>query len=366
LAIRYSICILCISLFMSILCLARGQDFPVGSSETISTFAGFQFYSRTLKGKEEEKVQQWVLPVSLAGRIGENLKFRVYQTMSHAQIEDGPSLSGLGNTKIRGSYVLLENALVTYLGLSIPVASVEPTTETVPLSNLLYTDVLNFGVNRLTEGFDLDLGFAFAQPFGKLSFGLGMGYLIRGSYDRLSQGGTYNPGNPISLSAGINSFSRLVNLGFKVIYVHYGDDKIEAGDSFENSDSLSFRISIKPRFKPIAIRLLLADTMKFGDDDLDEETTINNFFKNRLSGGLFLAYPLLGDTITLKAQAVVKMLLDDSGTNAKSASFGGGFRILLTDNLKLDFSTNIINGDMEAGETNISGFDLSAMVGYGF
>ena len=44
LAIKPSVCILCISLFMSILCLARGQDLSVGASETISTFAGFRFH----------------------------------------------------------------------------------------------------------------------------------------------------------------------------------------------------------------------------------------------------------------------------------------------------------------------------------
>ena len=48
------------------------------------------------------------------------------------------------------------------------------------------------------------------------------------------------------------------------------------------------------------------------------------------------------------------------------ASFGGGVRILLTDDLKIDFSTSFINGDMDAGETTLSGFDLGLMVGYDF
>ncbi|MFC1712277.1 hypothetical protein ACFL6S_01345 [Candidatus Poribacteria bacterium] len=355
---------------MSILCFSSGGELLDESPRTISAFAGVRFQSRELEGESQsETVQQWTLPLFLAGRIGENLQFRIYQTAFDAKLEDGPNLRGLENTKIQGSYVLLRNTLVTYLGLSVPVDSIEPIPETVHLSNILYREVLDFSVNRVTAGLDLDMGFAFAQPVGRLSLGFGMGYLMRGSYDRLSQEGTlidYNPGDPLSISVGLNSFSRMSSWGGRIIYIHYGDDEIDTEDSFENSDAISLRISAKARPGPITIRLFLGDTLKIEDDSLGEGVVISNFFRNRLSGGLALAYPLLAETIILNGQVGGKAFLDDDGINAKMLSFGGGFRILLTDNLKFDFSARLINGDMDDGRKDVSGYDLGAAVGYGF
>jgi len=370
LRIRASICTLNMFLLISILCFPSNGELLDESPRTVSAVAGFRFQSRELAGENQsETIQQWTLPLFLAGRIGESLRFRIYQTAFDAKLEDGPSLRGLENTKIQCSYALLENTLIAYLGLSVPVDSIKPIPETVHLSNILYREILDFSVNRVTAGLDLDMGFAFVQPIGSLSLGFGMGYLIRGSYDRLSQEGTlidYNPGDPLSISAALNSFSRTFSWGFRTVYIHYGDDEIGAEDRFENSDAISFRISAKAKPGPLTLRLFLGDTVKFEDDSLDEGATISNFFRNRVSGGLSLAYPLLADTIVLNGQLGGKAFLDDDGINAKMLYFGGGFRILLTDNLKLDFSAKLIGGDMDTGEKTISGFDLGAAVGYGF
>jgi len=370
LRIRANICILNIFFLASILCPSSYGELLDESPRTISTSAGFRFQSRALEGENQsETVRQWTLPLFLAGRIGENLQFRIYQTAFDAKLEDGSNLRALENTKIQGSYVLLENTLVTYLGLSVPVNSIEPIPENAHLSNILYREVLDFSINRVTAGLDLDMGFAFVQPVGRLSLGFGMGYLIRGSYDRLSQEGTltdYNPGNPLSISAGLNSFSKMFSWGGRIIYIHYGDDEIDAENSFENSDAISFRISAKARPGPFTVGLFLGDTVKIESDNLNEGVVISNFFRNRVSGGLALAYPLLAEIIILNGQVEGKAFLDDDGISAKMLLFGGGFRILLTDNLKVDFSARLINGDMDAGRKDVSGFDLGAAVGYGF
>ena len=254
-----------LSIFAS--CLAREVDLLSETPEPFSAFTGFSFHSRVLEGQEKETVQQWVLPILMAARVAEDLQIRAYQTLSGAQLENGPDLNGLENTRIRCSYNLLEDALVTYVGLSVPVNSAELEKEEVYLSDLLYREVLDFGVNRITEGLDLDFGFAFTQPLGNMSLGLGMGYLLRSSYERLAQEGKYNPGNRLSLLTGLSSSIKAIDADIvgRFLYIYYGDDKIEAKDDFKNSDAISFLVFSKLCLKSFILRLSLEETARLAN-----------------------------------------------------------------------------------------------------
>ena len=366
--IRIISCTLWICLIIPALCFAQvaGLSDP---PETISTFIGGRLYSRTLKiNGTEEKISQWVSPFFVSGQVTEDLKVRIYQTVSTAKLEGGASISGLESTRIRGSYSLFDNAVITYLGVSLPIVRSDPEPDTVHLSSLLYSQELQFGVSRLTEGFDLDMGFAFAHPFGKLSLGFGAGYVLKGGYDRLSNTGgivDYSPGNALSLTTGLHYISDLASLRGRILYIHYGDDTVE-DDVFKSGDEISFIISAVFRLKPIILTLFLADTIKGENDDLQEQLPVSNLFTNRLNGGISLAYPLLNDTLILKTQASLKRFSDDDDVNAQVATFSGGFRLVITDDLTLDVSGGLITGDTDAGETDISGFNAGLIVNYGF
>jgi len=338
--------------------------------ETISTFIGGRLYSRTLKADgEEEKISQWVSPFFVSGQITEDLKVRIYQTVSTAKLKDGASISGLESTRIRGAYSLFDNALITYLGLSLPVVRSEPELDTVHLSSLLYNQELQFGVSRLTAGFDLDMGFAYAHPFGRLSLGFGAGYVLKGGYDRLSNTGDtvdYSPGNALSLTTGLHYISDLASLRGRILYIRYGDDTIDEDNVFKSGGEISFITSAMFRLKPIILTLFLADTIKGENDDLQEQLPVSNLFTNRLNSGISLAYPLLNDTLILKTQASLKRFSDDNDVNAQVATFSGGFRLVITDELTMDVSSGLITGDTDAGKTDISGSNIGLIVNYSF
>ena len=330
----------------------------------VLTFTGVQFYSRTLKyEKDEETVQQLVIPVFAAFTVTDNLSFRVYQTLSTSELEYGDDLSGLGNTRVRGALSLFRNRLIIYLGSSLPIASVTPEEKTAYLSELLYREPLQFGVTRLTEGFDLDGGLVFAQPFGKLSLGLGAGYTLRGEFDRFSQS-DYSPGDAINATAGFHFRSGITSLRGGVVYVYYEDDSI--GEViFENGDELSFSMDTTFRPAPITFTLMFTDTIK-GTSAEQDMADVVNVFTNRLNGGIALAYSLLNDSLILKTQANVKLFTNEGETSAKVASFGGGFRLIITDNVALDVLADFVVGNMDFGETDISGFNLGSHISFGF
>ena len=267
-------CILLMLIVISSPCFAQIVNLE-DPPETLSTFTGAQLYSRTLKtGENEENISQWVFPIFISGQITENLNIRLYQTVSTAKQEDGPSLSGLGNTRIRGSYSFFEDRLVAYLGGRFPLASVEPEVETKYLSDVLYSEVLQFGVGRLTDGLDLDAGFAFAQPFGKLALGFGAGYVVKGSYDRLSQSDElveYNPGDVLSASVGLHFRNDTTIFHGRVLYIQYGKDKIEEEEVFKSGSEISFGGSISIRLGASVLTLFLDDTVKAESENLQED-----------------------------------------------------------------------------------------------
>ena len=359
--------IILVILFIPDLCSAQ-TDFGE-PWETLSTFGGAQFYSRTLKGETEEKAQQFVFPITASGQVTESLSIGIYQTISSSQLEEGPSLSGLQNTRINGALSLLGNSFVAYMGLGLPIASPEPEAETAHLSNLLYSEVLQFGVSRTTEGFNFDTGFVFARPLGNLSLGFGAGYIFRGSYDRLSPAEElvdYNPGDMVSATGGLGLRAGLASLRARLLYVYYGNDKIDEDDALKSGSEFSFLTSARFRLRPLILTVFLTDTIKGESESLQEWINVNNLFSNRLNGGVSLAYPFLNEALILKAQARIKGFFDDGDTSANVASFDGGLQLIPGDKFKLDVLASFITGDMDFGETQISGFGLGLMANYGF
>jgi hypothetical protein len=338
--------------------------------ETVSTFTGSYFYSRTLESEEEtENIQQWVLPLFATSLITEGLRIRVHQNISAAQMEGGPSLGGLGNTRIRGSFSLFENTLMTYLGLSLPITGADSEKETASLSNLLYSEILDFGVGRIAEGFNLDTGFVLARPFEKFALSFGAGYVLRGSYDRPSQTekpASYNPGNALSITTGIHFRRIATSLNGRILYFHYGDDRIDNNDVLKSGDEFSVLASAEFRFKPLILMLSLSDTVKAESEARQRGVDVNNLFSNRLNSGISLTYPLLSEILILKVQAKVKGLFDDGNMSAKVASLDGDFQLIVKDNLTVDVLAGFMSGDMDTGKTDISGFSLGLVVNYGF
>ncbi len=334
-------------------------------AEILSAYGGAQFYSRTLKQDQKEKrIQQWGFPLFATSRwLRDDLHLNVSQTFFMAQLEGNPNLNGLENTQVQAAYRLFENTL-TYLGLSLPITGVNSDVKITRTSNLLYTEALQFGVSRIAEGTNLDIGLAYARPMGNLSVGLGAGYVLKGSYERILQTAEplrYNPGNAFSLSIGGQFRSGPTSLNGNILYHRYEGDSIDK-IRFDSRNDLTFLTTAKFRLRPFHLTLFLADTIK--DGSVSEEI---NPFRNRFNASVGLAYSLLNERLFLKTQASLKRFLDDEARiNAAVNTFGGGFQLFITDNLACDISADLMSGEMDSGQTDISGYNLGFLAHYGF
>ncbi|MBD3183735.1 hypothetical protein GF312_15705, partial [Candidatus Poribacteria bacterium] len=223
------------------LCYAQLEEFNDPQRLFTASLGGYLF-SRKLQGQdEEENINQLVLPVYAEGFLIKNLNIMIHQSISYSKLNDA-ELSGLENTLFRFSYNFFDDALIPYLTFRIPIVKVKPEIETARLDSLMYNEVLHLDVKRLTQGFDVDAGFGFTHSIGDLAFGFGAGYIIRGSYDRLSQDGntaSYNPGNSFSGTAGFRLPMGILSFGGGAIYLYSGDDTIDDAEVFKNGSEVS-------------------------------------------------------------------------------------------------------------------------------
>lgn len=346
------------------------------SPEAISVFAGAQFLSRTIEYEDgEEKVHQWVFPLFVTGAKIKSWNIQVHQPAFSAQLKGDSRVSGLASTRIRASRFFLDDAAIVYGGLSLPLAGIEPEVDILDLEDILNTEVLQFPVSKLTEGFDLDLGVAWAKTFKTISVSIGGGYQVKGSYDRIYQVmgdegmvGEYDPGNELSVTAGFNFRRGITSLQGKILYLRYGDDTLKGEYTFTSGHELSVSLSAAFRFRPVTLIIFAGDTIKDEDSfpqDIDIPT--RNSLKNRFNIGSGLIYPLLDEAIILKAETSMKSLSDADGEiTDKAVNFSVGGQVSLRRNLVLEARVDLLNGYIDTGETDISGFGLSLIVHYEF
>jgi len=359
--------ILCFFLLIPALCLAQ-MDLP----EKFSGFTGPSLYYRALGNNE--KIQQFVIPLLLTGVITHNLNIRVYQTYSYAQLDDSglkekSTLSGLENTKIKAYVSLFQDTLRIYSGLSLPIQKTELNTKNARLDSLLYDDILQFGVIRITEGLDVDSGFSFVRPSGNLLFGLGAGYNIRGIYDILSQNEkivSYNPGDSFTATTGIQYIAKDTKLSSRFLYLHFGTDKIDKDEVFKSGDEFSVIASANLKFAPLIWNITLADTLKAKSEEIQKGIIIRNTFDNRLDGGFSISIPLLKGIFIPSIQTNIKGILDNGDMRSKAASIGGGFQLIPMEGLIIEVFSSYMIGDMDFGEVNVNGFNLGLNINYSF
>jgi hypothetical protein len=337
------------------------------SSNSLSAFSGAKFYSRTLKSNDkQETVQQWVLPIFARGIITDSFQVRIYQTLSNSQIKDNQSYNNVENTNLRFSFKILEN-LVTYAGLSIPLYNSKPDAD---INNILYSEILQFGVNKINDGFNTDIGLGLTLPLGKTQFGFGTGYMRRGEYDvPLLNGGLaeYKPGDTLSATFGIGRRIGQTILQGNILYLRYGYDTISGDKSFKSGDEISFVASTKLRFKPATISFFLDDTLKSDNQSKQETVVPESIFRNRTNFGTSLSYIVSRELLILKARAMVKSLFDsDWNVNEDAISFDAGGTLIISDNLNMDLIGNLIFGVMDNSKTDISGFSIGLTISYEF
>jgi hypothetical protein len=157
------------------------------------------------------------------------------------------TLSGLADTRVKLTYRSGDH-LVVRAGFNLPTGSTALPPDELLLADALASRILAFDGSRVGEGSDLDLGVSYAFTAGPAAIGVGAGYLAKGEYDLIQDGGAYHPGNQLRMAAGAD-FGRVDwtwRTNFRALL--YTEDQVDGEAFFRAGDRLEFQTILLRRF----------------------------------------------------------------------------------------------------------------------
>ncbi|MFQ6115103.1 MAG: hypothetical protein ACE5NG_13650 [bacterium] len=342
----------------------------------MTTLAGFSF--ETWKAKED-KVSQFALPVTFIYPV--NSKIRVDLTTSPAftTLNTGQknTLNGLSDTRIRSHYLTGNDKFLLTFGLNLPTGKNSLTTEEFNVSNVLSIHSFNFRVPNMGQGLDLNVGLATAAEVGGFVVGGGISYLLKGTFKPFKDYDyKYNPGDEISLSAGLDRKMELFGYDARItgdmVYTIYSSDKGNGNKVFKSGNKFMIQCMSYVRMELLDIIVSFKERMKAKNktgigDVFEEERKNSNGNELEISGQGIYPY---SEDLRLKGLLDLKFYGNndyDTG-GAFLLGFGGGGQFRYSEQIVLDGSLQFYVGSIKSTDesTSLTGFKLSGGLRYYF
>jgi hypothetical protein len=198
-------------------------------------------YYQTWSHDEKADVSELSIPLIVIWPVSKKLSLDAVSGSGFASLaDDGGSLNGLIDTKVRASYILGDERALLTLGVNTPTGKTGLTGEQRAVSSSLAQGALNFRTANFGQGLDINVGLAVAGKVGELVVGAGAGYLLKGEFTPRDQGVEYKPGSELSLTVGLDR--KVMDgdgvLTLDAVYTLYGDDEQEGEATFTSGNKL--------------------------------------------------------------------------------------------------------------------------------
>jgi hypothetical protein len=333
-------------------------------------------------GNSSSTISQFSLPVLATSPLSRNadfaLSFAVVNSSLDANVEGselpGISLGSVSDLKARTIFRFLQNHLMLGVGLNLPTGANEFDTEEERLWEAINNRVLGFSVQRLGEGFDLDLNVVAAHDLSpRLVLGGGVAYQVKGSFglgERDGEARDYAPGNELSLSAGLHYGGETTALSVEGLFRTYGTDQLNSEDELKEGNQIELSASATRVLSVGRVSLTMAEIFK-GDTEFIREGVTTSSFKN-LTGNIFHVRGDLTRVLTERIDGVVHLGLNLFGENdlgvgdATVWDLGADARLKLAEPFIGRAGLSYLFGDAESGTVDLQGFDLSAGLSVNF
>ena len=292
---KYDILIIIFLIFFSMKnerLLSQTGSFRLAQKITSNLNSGIQYWRAG-----NDQAYQFTVPITFIYPVSDRLRLDISNSPSFSGIKAAQSsqLNGLSDTRLRGSYVLGEDAFMFTFGVNLPSGKNLLSAEELTVANVLSIHALNFQTPLLGQGLDASAGFIMARPLGGFVFGLGAGYLMRGRFKPFSDFDLkYNPGDEVSFSLGLDRpLNREDKLILDMSYTIYTQDisnetkVFQAGNKFTAQamayfpgEVWTFVVSMLNRYKA---------KNKIGSDNLTPERLNSNSNEFELIAMIILA-----------------------------------------------------------------------------
>lgn len=207
------------------------------------------------------KLTEWSLPIQATVPIRERLQLSLRAGLASAGGDNLESVTGLGDVQASLSYTreVGEGSVILSAGANVPTGKRKLTLEEFATATLLSQNFYDFQMPGFGQGLGVATGATWAVPIGEdVVLGLGGSFQFRGGYIPVEgMGETYNPGNEVLVTGGIDyRLSRTSALSGDVAVTLYGTDTLGDVERFEAGTKVSAAVQFRRDQGYSTLRLL--------------------------------------------------------------------------------------------------------------
>lgn len=315
---------------------------------------------------EEDKISEFAIPVKVVYPYNEKLNLYAMTAPAFSSLKTGVdySLGGLSDLKWGGHYLFGDDRYLLTFGVNLPTGKSALSVDEYAVASALTIPAFDFRVPSLGQGLDLQVGISTAREMGDFIVGGSVGYLMKGGFkpfDGFDE--SYNPGDEITLTAGVNRGNLLADL----MYTVYFNDKWGGEEVFRSGNKLvlqlmsTFQVS---RFDVVVfVREAIKSKNKTGAGDIYEtERKNSNANQFDIQGHVFLPG---ANKYRLKGIVDFKLYSNnDYGTGGATLfGLGAGGEMMLMPGLTFKGEARLYFGSIKSSEDRASAFGLKLFGG---
>jgi len=326
-------------------------------------------------------LNQWVLPVYGFVPLKDNFEliFSSSTAGTNQTFEAGgaeSSLTGLNDTRIGAYGSFWEDRVLLGLGLNLPTGKKALTNEEIGIADFLTETFFNFPVKNYGEGFGINLEAGYARDYGVYTYGLGVGYSLKTSYEPLQGTDNYKPGNMFRAGAYGSVESEPFLARLSLVYNVFANDKLDGTPVFKDGDILDGRFEFnysQDKFSALAgIRgIIRGKDKRLNEGVLETEPEKSHGTETRIYGrATYLVNLRLGLTALLDYKDVGANGFPESDVRSFGSSnyFGIGFggNTLIAKMIRGYAEFEYFTGSADGGNLDLTGWQIGFGAGASF
>jgi hypothetical protein len=281
------------------------------------------------------------------------------------------SFSNFTDNQLRGSYVIGNDAVVASVMVNLPTGEQTTTLRKFNVASSASSNFLLFPVNSYGSGFSVTPGLAAATTVGDWNLGAAASVRVSSTYspfsDTASKAVKYQPGVETRLRAGVDRLvgSSRFSLGFT--FSTFSNDELRGGSfgngQFDPGNRFLVDAGLLSPVRGGTVGVYVWNYYRSASGSSGSAGTKENVFTGGLSG----SFPF-SPKVSLEPVAEVRLWSPESGTGSL---FGAGtaLRVEVGPHVSLVPGARVDFGSVRSGSaasSSITGWDLSALIRYGF
>ncbi len=322
----------------------------------------------------ETTISQFSVPINGFIPLGEGLEGQLYIDGSSNSLDFGAGKSkatGLGDLRLQISKALSDAHLLVSGGISAPTGEKKLPAADWAVVQQLSTDFLSFPSRQLGAGLGLNALVGGATMLGELRCGAGVSYQYAGKYTPVRDGGEYDPGDQVSVNAGVNGGDIGGMLwSTNAIFTTYADAKYGGAKAFKQGTELQFQVGFqhsKPESYSLsgAIRYVLRGrSTEYADSSGVVDNQLRRF-GNEISGNI--SYSRMVGTNWSVEPALSLRVIGSTETGVNGSNVSGSNVLGISGTVGRRFDKSLIEagvtyytGKANGSKTTLNGLQLSS------